>query len=451
VKVRISIFGLGYVGTVCASCLAETGHTVFGVDVNPAKVDLINSGVSPIVEPGIDALISKGRKQGRLHATTSVAEAVESTDVSLVCVGTPSQPNGSLDLTYVKRVCEEIGKALQSKDSYHLVILRSTMLPGATEEVAIPTIEACSGKTIGHKVGVCYNPEFLREGSSVRDFYDPPKIVIGEDDRASGDLAIQLYDGIRAPLFRTSIRVAEMVKYTDNAFHALKISFANEMGNVCDGLGIDGHQVMSIFCEDTKLNLSPAYLKPGFAFGGSCLPKDLRALTHRAKLLDLETPVLSAILQSNANQILLGLQKITKLQKKRIGFLGMSFKPDTDDLRGSPLVEVIETLIGKGYSLRIYDRNVSLNKLIGANKRYIDEHVPHLSCLLVDSVEQLIEHAEVLVIGHQSDEMGAVLKKIRAGQIVVDLIAGAKRTDKLITTREYADASTITGGHALRL
>jgi GDP-mannose 6-dehydrogenase len=323
-------------------------------------------------------------------------------------------------------VCEEIGRALKDKKSYHLVILRSTMLPGTTEDLAIPTIEVCAGRKIGQTLGVCYNPEFLREGSSVRDFFNPPKIVIGENDKASGDVAIQLYQGVKAPLIRTSVRVAEMVKYTDNAFHALKITFANEIGNVCEGLGVDSHQVMSIFCEDTKLNLSPAYLKPGFAFGGSCLPKDLRALTHRAKTLDLETPVLNAILRSNAHQVLLGLQKITHLRKKRIGFLGMSFKTNTDDLRESPLVEVIETLIGKGHSVRIYDRNLSLNKLVGANKRYIDEHVPHLSCLLVETVDQLIDHAEVVVLGHQSDEVDTILKKLRTDQEVVDLVAAAK-------------------------
>jgi GDP-mannose 6-dehydrogenase len=428
-KVRISVFGLGYVGTVCAGCLGTTGHTVVGVDINQAKVDLINSGSSPIVEPGVDDLIGQAHREKKLWATTSVANAIASSDVSLICVGTPSRANGSLDLTYVKRVCEEIGQALRGKNSYHLVNLRSTMLPGTTEEVAIPTIEACASRKIGQSLGVCYNPEFLREGSSVRDFFNPPKIVIGENDKASGDVAIQLYQGVKAPLIRTSVRVAEMVKYTDNAFHALKITFANEIGNVCKGLGVDSHQVMAIFCEDTKLNLSPAYLKPGFAFGGSCLPKDLRALTHRAKTLDLETPVLNAILRSNAHQILLGLQKITQLRKKRIGFLGMSFKTNTDDLRESPLVEVIETLIGKGYSVRIYDRNVSINNLVGANKRYIDEHVPHLSCLLVDTVDQLLDHAEVVVLGHHSEEVDTILKKIREDQTVVDLVAAARTTD----------------------
>jgi GDP-mannose 6-dehydrogenase len=424
--VRISIFGLGYVGTVCAGCFAASGHKVLGVDINQQKVDSINSGRSPIVEPGIDELICRGQKQKRLRATTSIAEAVNSTEASLVCVGTPSRPNGSLDLTYITRVCEEIGAALRSKDGNHLVVLRSTMLPGTTEEVALPSLERGSGRKTGEGLGVCYNPEFLREGSSIKDFYNPPKIVIGENDKTSGDMVAELYEGIDAPLLRTSIRVAEMVKYTDNAFHALKITFANEIGSVCKGLGVDSHQVMAIFCEDRKLNLSPAYLKPGFAFGGSCLPKDLRALTHRAKILDVETPVLNAILRSNAQQVLAGVRKIASLGKKRIGFLGMSFKSNTDDLRESPLVEIIETLIGKGYSVRIYDRNVAVNKLVGANKRFIDEHVPHLSNLLVDTVEELIEQAEILILGHPSKEIEALLAKLRPDQIIVDLAAAAK-------------------------
>ena len=423
---HISIFGLGYVGTVCAGCFAASGHIVVGVDISQQKVDLINAGLAPIVEPGIDELICRAQKQKRLRATTSVAEAVNSTEASLVCVGTPSRPNGSLDLTYVTKVCEEIGTTIRSKDVNHLVILRSTMLPGTTEEVALPCLERGSGRKAGQNLGVCYNPEFLREGSSIKDFYNPPKIVIGESDKASGDMVAELYHGIDAPLLRTSIRVAEMVKYTDNAFHALKITFANEIGNVCKGLGVDSHQVMSIFCEDRKLNLSPAYLKPGFAFGGSCLPKDLRALTHRAKILDVETPVLNAILRSNSQQVLAGVQKITSLGKKRIGFFGMSFKSDTDDLRESPLVEVIETLIGKGFSVRIHDRNVAVNKLVGGNKRFIDDHVPHLSNLLVDTVEELIEQAEILVLGHPSKEIEALLAMLRPDQIVVDLAAAAK-------------------------
>ncbi|MGH9876884.1 MAG: nucleotide sugar dehydrogenase, partial [Nitrososphaerales archaeon] len=300
---KISIFGLGYVGTVCAGCLAVDGHTVVGVDVNVAKVDSLNSGVAPIVEPEIARLIYEGHALKRLSATTSSVEAIQASEISLVCVGTPSQLNGSLDFAYLRRVCEEIGTALQGKASPHLVVLRSTMLPSTTEDLLIPILEKHSDRRVGDGLGVCYNPEFLREGSSVHDFYNPPKIVIGEGDSKCGDLLLQLYSGIQAPVVRTSIRIAEMVKYTDNAFHALKVCFANEIGNLCKKIGLDSHEVMGIFCQDTKLNLSSAYLKPGFAFGGSCLPKDLRALTYQARRFDLETPVLNAILQSNAAQV----------------------------------------------------------------------------------------------------------------------------------------------------
>jgi len=423
---RISVFGLGYVGTVSAACLAADGHAVVGVDVNPDKVKAINAGTSPIVEPGVDQLIAHGHRQNTLRATTSALDAIEASDISLVCVGTPSHLNGSLDLRYVQRVCEEIGTSLRRKGPFHLVVLRSTMLPRTTEDIAIPTLEESSGKKAGRAWTVCYNPEFLREGSSVHDFYNPPKIVIGEADHASGDPLVKLYERLEAPLIRTSLRAAEMVKYTDNAFHALKITFANEIGNLCKRLDIDSHEVMSIFCQDTKLNLSPAYLRPGFAFGGSCLPKDLRALTYQAKLLDLEAPVLNAVLRSNSHHIDLAIQRIINLQKERIGFLGMSFKADTDDLRESPLVEMIETLLGKGYSIRVYDKNVSVTRLVGANKRFVDEHVPHLSSLLVDTPDQLVDHAEVLVIGHQSPEIPALLAKMRPDQLVVDLVAGAK-------------------------
>jgi len=423
---RISVFGLGYVGTVSAGCLAADGHAVVGVDVSIDKVAAINAGTSPIVEPGIAQLIADGHQHGALRATTSAVEAIQASDVSLVCVGTPSNLNGSLDLRYVQRVCEEIGAALRGKTSPHLVVMRSTMLPGTTETLAIPALEESSQTAAGRNWTVCYNPEFLREGSSVHDFYNPPKIVIGEASPESGDPLAAIYERLKAPLIRTSIRAAEMVKYADNAFHALKITFANEIGNLCKRMGLDSHEVMSIFCQDTRLNLSPAYLRPGFAFGGSCLPKDLRALTYQAKLLDLESPVINAVLRSNHSHFVVAVQKITNLNKKRIGFLGMSFKADTDDLRESPLVEMIETLLGKGYSIRVYDKNVSVARLVGANKRFMDEHVPHLSSLLVDTPEQLVDHAEVLVIGHASPEIPDLLGKMRADQFVVDLVAGAK-------------------------
>ena len=424
---NISIFGLGYVGTVCAGCLVSKGHTVMGVDVNTSKVDLMNAGLVSIVEPDVPELFVAGHRQKRLSATTSAVEAIQSTDVSLVCVGTPSQANGNLDLTYMKRVCEEIGGALRNKPSNHLVVFRSTMLPGTSEDLLIPILETRSGKKIGVGFDVCYNPEFLREGSSVYDFYNPPKIVVGERETGAGELLRQLYSGIDAPLIRTSIRVAEMAKYCDNAFHALKVSFANEIGNLCKKMGVDSHDVMSVFCEDKKLNLSSAYLKPGFAFGGSCLPKDLRALAYQAKRFDLESHVLNAILMSNAAQVQVAIQMIMSLGKKRIGFLGMAFKPGTDDLRESPLVSVIETLLGKGYTIRIYDRNIATSRLIGANRQFMEEHIPHLSSLLVASAEELTAGAEVVVVGYQSPEFSVALQSLRADQTVVDLARLAKQ------------------------
>ena len=389
----------------------------------------MNAGVGPIVEPEVASLIQEGKNRGRLSATTSSADAIGASDLSLVCVGTPSRLNGGLDLTYVTRVCEEIGAALRKKTSHHLVALRSTMLPGTTEDRLIPILEQCSGKRSGHELTICYNPEFLREGSSVYDFYHPPKIVIGEPTSSSGEPLLALYAGIAAPVIRTLLRVAEMVKYVDNAFHALKVSFANEIGNLCEHMGVDSHQVMTIFCQDTKLNLSPAYLRPGFAFGGSCLPKDLRALTYQAKSYDLETPLLSAILDSNEVQVKLGIQKILNSGKRRIGFLGMAFKPNTDDLRESPLVEVIETLLGKGCAIQIYDRHVSTSRLIGANKRFIEEHIPHLSALLVQELDTLLAQSDVIVVGYQSPEFGAALQRLRPDQIVIDLARIARSVD----------------------
>jgi GDP-mannose 6-dehydrogenase len=424
---KLSIFGLGYVGTVCAGCLVSEGHTIIGVDVNTSKVDRMNAGLVSIVEPEVPELFVAGHQRKRLSATTSAGEAIHSTDVSLVCVGTPSQANGNLDLTHMTGVCEEIGEALRNKTSRHLVVFRSTMLPGTSDDLLIPILEARSGKKLGVGFDVCYNPEFLREGTSVYDFYNPPKIVIGECETGAGELLCQLYSGVNAPMIRTSIRVAEMAKYCDNAFHALKVSFANEIGNLCKKMGVDSHDVMSVFCEDKKLNLSSAYLKPGFAFGGSCLPKDLRALAYQAKRFDLESHVLNAILMSNAAQVQLAIQMIISLGKKRIGFLGMTFKPETDDLRESPLVSVIETLLGKGYAIRIYDRNVATSRLIGANRRFMEEHIPHLSSLLVSSTEELTAGVDVIVVGYQSSEFSVALQSLRADQTVIDLARLAKQ------------------------
>jgi GDP-mannose 6-dehydrogenase len=420
--VKISISGLGYVGAVSAGCLAQEGHTVIGVDPSDVKVDLLNRGRSPIIEKDIGEIIESAVSKGLLKATTDVTRAVHETDLSLICVGTPSQLNGSLDLKYVRRVCEEIGTALRDKSSFHVVVARSTMLPGSMRQVVIPTLEEFSGKRAGVDFGVCNNPEFLREGTAVRDFYNPPKTVIGETDTRSGSILGKLYQKIDAPLVRTSVETAEMVKYTDNVWHALKVGFANEIGNMCKVLGIDGHEVMDIFCQDTKLNLSPYYLKPGFAFGGSCLPKDIRALTYKARTLDLSLPIVESILPSNNLQIDRGFRMITECGNKEVGVLGFSFKAGTDDLRESPMVEVVERLLGKGYDVRVYDRNVNLAKLVGANRDYILNHIPHISRLMLDSVEDLLKHARTLVIGNGDPSFNSVLTQLESHHMVVDLV-----------------------------
>ena len=419
---KISIFGMGYVGAVSAGCLAHDGNEVIGVDPNQTKVDLINSGKTPIIEKDIGEMVSAAVEKGLLRATTNVYEAVLGSDVSLICVGTPSQLNGNLDLTFVRRVCEEIGTAIRDKDAFHVVVARSTMLPGSMRSVVIPTLEQYSGKTAGKDFGVCNNPEFLREGTAVYDYYNPPKTVIGESDAAAGDLLVQLYSKMDAPMVRTDVETAEMVKYTDNNWHAVKVAFANEIGNLSKALGIDGHKVMEIFCKDVKLNLSPYYMKPGFAFGGSCLPKDVRALTYKAKSLDLELPLLSSLMPSNQLQIQKGLDMVTAYGRKRIGILGFAFKAGTDDLRESPLVEVIESLIGKGYDLKLYDRNVNLAALTGANRDYILNHIPHISKLMVETMEDVLEFAEVVVIGNGAKEFQNILNVIKPNQVVVDLV-----------------------------
>jgi GDP-mannose 6-dehydrogenase len=420
--VKISVFGLGYVGTVSAGCMAHGGHEVIGVDPVRTKVDLINTGQSPIVEADIGEIIAATVKSGRLRATDNQDEAIFETELSFVCVGTPSQVNGNLDLTYIRRVCELIGKALKKKPVRHTVVIRSTILPGTMHRVVIPTLEEHSGKKAKVDFGVCNNPEFLREGSAVNDFNFPPKTVIGEVDRASGDTLAGLYSKLDAPLIRTDLETAEMVKYVDNSWHALKIGFANEIGNLCKSLSVDSHEVMKIFCQDRKLNISPAYLMPGFAFGGSCLPKDLRALAYAAKAHDLALPIMTAILPSNEMQIAKGLQLITEKNQKRVGVLGFSFKAGTDDLRESPMIEVIERLIGKGYDLRIFDKNVNVASLVGANRDFILNHIPHISRLMVDSIDAILDHAATVVIGNKDPEFETVPARLRNGQHLVDFV-----------------------------
>ena len=431
---RICVLGLGYVGTVSAGCLAKEGHEVIGVDPEPRKVDLINAGKTPIIEKDIGPIIEQQVATGRLRATSDVSAAVAQADLSLVCVGTPSRANGDIELKYVRRVCEQIGAAIRYHQGAPAVVIRSTMLPGTMREVVIPTLEASSGRRAGAEFGVCINPEFLREGTAVHDYFNPPKTVIGELNRASGDLLASLYARIAAPLIRADIETAEMVKYADNAWHALKVGFANEIGNFCKGLGVDSHRVMDIFCQDTKLNLSPYYLKPGFAFGGSCLPKDLRALLYKAKTLDVSVPILSAILPSNEQQLERGVRAVIEMGSKKVGILGFSFKAGTDDLRESPVVDLTERLIGKGYDLRIYDKNVSLARIHGANRDYILNHVPHISRLMVSSIDEVLDHARTIVIGNAAAEFRDVPKRLGEGQTIIDLV---RVTDSRSVTGVY--------------
>ena len=419
---KVSVFGLGYVGTVSAASLAADGHTVIGVDVNPDKVAAVNAGRSPIVEPGLDELLASGVASGHLRATTDSAEAVQATEASLLCVGTPSRRNGSLDLTYLERVAEEIGRTLRHVSHYHVIVVRSTVLPGTTHQVVIPALERASGKQYGDGFGVSVNPEFLREGTAIRDFRKPPLTLVGHNHAADASGTIALYQAIDAPLVSTSVRVAEMMKYASNAWHALKVCFANEIGNLCKRLNVDSHEVMEIFCRDEKLNLSPYYLKPGFAFGGSCLPKDVRALQYRAKELDVELPVIQSILPSNRMQIERAIDEVLETGRKRVGLLGFSFKAGTDDLRESPLVILAEALLGKGVQLRIYDRSVSLARLVGANKEYIETQIPHLSSLLCDTVEEVIDASDVIVVGNQAPEFAKAIAACRADQVIVDLV-----------------------------
>jgi GDP-mannose 6-dehydrogenase len=419
---KVSVFGLGYVGSVSAAMLATDGHEVIGVDLNPDKVAAINAGESPIVEPGLAEALQTVVQHGRLRATTSTEDAVRNSEVSLICVGTPSRRNGSLDLSYVERVAGAIGAALRDVGHYHVVVVRSTVLPGTTHDIVIPALERESGKVYGEEFGVSMNPEFLREGTAIKDFRHPPLTLVGHNHAADATGTAALYASLDAPVIGTSIRTAEMIKYTSNTWHALKVCFANEIGNLCKSLGVDSHEVMDIFCKDDQLNLSPYYLKPGFAFGGSCLPKDVRALQYRAKEMDVEMPVISSILPSNKLQVSTAFDQIMETGKSRIGMLGFSFKAGTDDLRESPLVTLAEALLGKGLKLRIYDKNVLLSRLVGANKEYIEHRIPHLSSLLCDTVDEVLAHAEVIVVGNKSPEFVEALQQTRPAQVVIDLV-----------------------------
>jgi GDP-mannose 6-dehydrogenase len=431
---KIAVFGLGYVGVVSAACLARDGHAVVGVDPDALKVDFVRQGKSPIVEPGLDELIAAAVTAGRLVAGSDVVAAVAQCEVLMVCVGTPGQPNGSLDLSYVRRVVQQIGEQLAGATAHKVVVIRSTLLPGSMQSVVIPSLEESSQRQAGKDFGVCINPEFLREGSAISDYDHPPKTVIGASDERAAARVRELYAGLSAPLILTDLRTAEMVKYIDNSWHALKVTFTNEVGRLCKAMGIDARLAMRLFCMDTKLNISSAYLRPGFAFGGSCLPKDVRALTYQGRLLDVDTPVLSSILSSNQLHIAHALAMIRATGRRRVGLLGLSFKEGTDDLRESPIVTLAEQLIGKGYELTVYDQNVRLASLVGANREYILNHIPHIGRLMVDRPELLLEQSDVVVVASVDREFAPLLQRLAAGKSVIDLVGAWSTAEGTGTT-----------------
>ena len=426
---KIAVFGLGYVGVVSAACLARDGHSVVGIDPNAVKLDFVRRGKSPIVEPGLEELIAAAAASGRLTVGSDCAAGVAHAEVLLVCVGTPGQANGSLDLTYVRRVVQQIGAELAGNRGYRVVVIRSTLLPGSMQSVVIPLLEESSGRKAGRDFGVCINPEFLREGTAIYDYDHPPKTVIGASDERAAASVRELYASLGAPLVLTDLRTAEMVKYVDNSWHAVKVTFANEVGRLAKAMGVDARQVMRFFCLDTKLNISSAYLRPGFAFGGSCLPKDVRALTYQGRLLDVDTPMLGAILASNQLHVAHALSMIRATGRRRVGLLGLSFKEGTDDLRESPIVTLAEQLIGKGYELLVYDRNVTLASLVGANRDYILNHIPHIGRLMVERLDQLIEHAEVVVMASAGPEVRSAARNLPDGKFVIDLVGALAPDD----------------------
>ena len=428
---KISVFGLGYVGVVCCACFSRDGHNVIGVDIDKTKIDLINNGKSTIIEAGLEEQISESVKNNLLTATPDYKKAVLDTEISFICVGTPSLPNGSINLAYIYEVAKQIAEVLKQKDSFHTIVIRSTVKVG-TLKMCQEIIEDISNKKCNKDFGLVSNPEFLREGTAMFDFVNPPYTIVGTESEKSKEIMTSLYSSLSAPLYFIKPKEAEMIKYANNNFHAMKITFANEIGNICKEYGLDGHNVMDIVSKDTKLNLSPYYLKPGFAFGGSCLPKDVRGLTQIAKSLDLKTPLLSSLLKSNFYQVERGLQLIQEIGKRKIGFLGFAFKSGTDDLRESPIVTVIERLIGKGYDLKVYDSNVHLSSLLGKNKEYINNHIPHIYKLLKEDIQDVINESDVLVIGNNSKEFKDILTKTTDEQVIIDFV----RIDKDLTSKD---------------
>ncbi|WP_062264895.1 nucleotide sugar dehydrogenase [Endozoicomonas arenosclerae] len=424
---NISVFGMGYVGVVCSACLAKKGHQMIGVDLNHTKISMINDGMSPIVEPELEEYLSSAVKSGRLYATDNTRHAIMNSDASLICVGTPSMKNGDLDLSYIRQVSENIGQVLAEKEDKHVVIIRSTVLPGTTRNVVVPIIEHASGKKAGVDFYVAMNPEFLREGTAIKDFFEPPMTVIGQMHAEAGDFLAKMYDGLPGGFYRNDLEVAEMAKYIANTWHAVKVCFGNEVGVLAKNLGVDGRDVMELVCNDTKLNISSAYLRPGFAFGGSCLPKDVKALTYRARSKDVSLPLLSSIMPSNNRHVQHGMELITKQKANRIGMLGLSFKADTDDLRESPLLELVERLMGKGYELKIYDENVSVAKEKGASKEYFENEISHISNLLNNDLREVVDQSDVLVVGNSSSHFKNMLNELAPSKKVIDFAGISKQ------------------------
>lgn len=434
----VSVFGLGYVGSVTAACLAQHENTVIGLDINPAKVEALQSGRSPVVEPKVDEMIAQALASARLRATTDINLAIQQTDISFVSVPTPSQPNGKLDLRSVDRVSRELGAAIRGKSSFHTIVVRSTVLPGTCDEIVIPAVEQASGKKHGTGFGVCMNPEFLREGTAVADFNNPSITVLGSASSVSLARLRELYAWVPGRVFETSLRTAEMVKYECNAFHALKVAFANEIGTLCKQLGVDAREVTDIFLSDTKLNISPSYLTPGFAFGGSCLPKDLRAIMYRGKELDLSLPLLESVLPSNIEHIERAVHSVLTTGKRRVAVLGLSFKPGTDDLRESPLVQMVKRLLGEGCSIKIWDDNVALGRLIGSNRQFIEDVIPHIGSLLSDNLDAVLAEAEVVVVSTKAISKADLLGRLRDDQIVVDLVHLEKKAQATAARAGYS-------------
>lgn len=423
---KVSVIGLGYVGCVSAACLAHDSHEVIGVDINHQKLGQLSVGKSPITEKGLDELIRRAVESERLTVTSNTQEAVKNSHASLVCVGTPSRANGSLNLDFVRTVIEEIGFALRDHHAYHTVIVRSTVLPGTLRNDLLPILESTSGKKAGRDFGLCMNPEFLREGSAIEDYHNPALIVIGEIDSRSGDAVAELYKNIDADIIRSELETAEMVKYANNAFHALKISFANEIGNFAKAHGIDGRAIMQLLCQDDRLNISSTYMNPGFAFGGSCLPKDMRAMMHRAKENDIESPLLESVLPSNRAQIQRGIKLVEQTQRKNVAIMGLSFKAGTDDVRESPTIALVETLVGRGYQVKIYDETLQISELIGSNRTFLYSEIPHITSLMSDSLEDALDGSEVVVLANDSACFAKLIDKIKPEQTLIDLVGRHK-------------------------